>query len=69
MAGEVKNFNVDNVEEIVPNKVKEIGYEQDGFHWEKLEIVNKLHAQSGDIGLGTDDFGAGDSGHYVWLRK
>ena len=31
VAGEVKNFNVDNVEEIVPNKVKEIGYEQDGF--------------------------------------
>ena len=53
---------MDNVEEIVPNKVKEIGYEQDGFHWEKLEFVNKLHAQSGDIGLGTDDFGAGDQG-------
>ena len=62
VAGEVKNFNVDNVEEIVRNVVKEIGYEQDGFHWEKLEIVNKLHAQSGDIGLGTDDFGAGDQG-------
>ena len=62
VAGEVKNFNVDNVEEIVRNKVKEIGYEQDGFHWEKLEFVNKIHSQSGDIGLGTDDFGAGDQG-------
>ena len=62
VAGEVKNFNVDNVEEIVRNKVKEIGYEQDGFHWEKLEVVNKIHSQSGDIGLGTDDFGAGDQG-------
>ena len=62
VAGEVKNFNVDNVEEIVRNKVKEIGYEQDGFHWEKFEFVNKLHSQSGDIGLGTDDFGAGDQG-------
>lgn len=62
VAGEVKNFNVDNVEEIVRNKVKEIGYEQDGFHWENLEFVNKIHAQSGDIGLGTDDFGAGDQG-------
>tara|TARA_B100002019_G_scaffold85453_1_gene73996 strand:- start:2793 stop:3878 length:1086 start_codon:yes stop_codon:yes gene_type:complete len=62
VAGEVKNFNVDNVEEIVRNVVMDIGYEQEGFHWEKLDFVNKLHAQSGDIGLGTDDFGAGDQG-------
>ena len=33
--------------------------------WEKLEFVNKI-PQSGDIGLGTDDFGAGDS-LYVWI--
>ena len=62
VAGEVKNFNVDNVEAIVRNVVREIGYEQSGFHWNELEFVNKIHAQSGDIGLGTDDFGAGDQG-------
>jgi S-adenosylmethionine synthetase len=64
LAGEVKNFRVSlaEVEEIVRNKVKEIGYEQEGFHWDQLAISNKLHAQSGDIGLGTDDFGAGDQG-------
>ena len=64
LAGEVKNFNVskDEVKEIVRNKVKEIGYEQDGFHWDKLNIYNELHAQSADIALGTDDFGAGDQG-------
>ena len=64
VAGEVKNFNVskDDVEEIVRNKVKEIGYEQEGFHWEKLNMNYKVHYQSGDIGLGTDDFGAGDQG-------
>ena len=62
LAGEVKNFNVDNVEDIVRNKVKEIGYEQEGFHWDKLEIINKIHSQSADIALGTDDFGAGDQG-------
>ena len=62
VAGEVKNFNVDNVEEIVRTVVMALGYEQEGFHWEKLDFVNKLHAQSGDIGLGTDDFGAGDQG-------
>tara|TARA_R100000027_G_scaffold67529_1_gene66705 strand:+ start:1957 stop:3066 length:1110 start_codon:yes stop_codon:yes gene_type:complete len=69
LAGEVKNFNVSDVEveEIVRKKVYEIGYEQEGFHWENLTvdnrtINNKLHSQSADIGLGTDDFGAGDQG-------
>ena len=64
LAGEVKNFNVskDEVKEIVRNKVKEIGYDQDGFHWDKLKIYNEIHSQSADIALGTDDFGAGDQG-------
>ena len=64
LAGEVKNFNVsrDEVKEIVQNKVKEIGYEQEGFHWDKLNIYNEIHAQSADIALGTDDFGAGYQG-------
>ena len=64
LAGEVKNFNVTNeeVEQIVRDKVKEIGYEQDGFHWNKLKIYNEIHSQSADIGLGTDNFGAGDQG-------
>jgi S-adenosylmethionine synthetase len=69
LAGEVKNFNVSNdeVEKIIRDKVKEIGYEQEGFHWDKLTVDNKtinnqLHSQSADIALGTDDFGAGDQG-------
>ena len=69
LAGEVKNFNVtdEQVEQIIRDKVKEIGYEQEGFHWDKLTVDNKtinnqLHSQSADIGLGTDDFGAGDQG-------
>ncbi len=69
LAGEVKNFNVSNeqVEQIIRDKVKEIGYEQEGFHWDKLTVDNKtinnqLHSQSSDIALGTDDFGAGDQG-------
>jgi S-adenosylmethionine synthetase len=64
LAGEVKNFNVteDQVKEIVRNKVREIGYEQDGFHWDNLKIYNEIHAQSADIALGTDNFGAGDQG-------
>ena len=69
LAGEVKNFNVtsDQVQDIVRNKVKEIGYEQEGFDWRNLTIDdktinNQLHSQSADIGLGTDSFGAGDQG-------
>ena len=64
VAGEVKNFNVTDteVEIIIRKKIKEIGYEQDGFHWSNVIIENHLHKQSGDIALGTDDFGAGDQG-------
>ena len=64
VAGEVKNFNVtkDEVEQIVRNKVKEIGYDQAGFSWHRLKLYNEIHSQSTDIGLGTDDFGAGDQG-------
>jgi S-adenosylmethionine synthetase len=64
LAGEVKNFNVDDatIDQIVREKVREIGYEQEGFHWQNLTIANMIHSQSADIALGTDDFGAGDQG-------
>lgn len=64
VAGEVKNFNVerDQVKQIIKDTVKSIGYEQEGFHWDNLNIYNEIHSQSGDIALGTDDFGAGDQG-------
>lgn len=50
------------IEDIIRQTIKDIGYEQDGFHWETVKITNKLHGQSADIALGTDDFGAGDQG-------
>lgn len=64
LAGEVKNFNVTpgSIKKIVRDVIQEIGYEQAGFHWKDVEIVNKIHNQSSDIALGTDDFGAGDQG-------
>jgi S-adenosylmethionine synthetase len=64
LAGEVKNFNLSryDINQIVINKIKEIGYEQDGFHWQKVNLYNEIHSQSADIALGTDDFGAGDQG-------
>ena len=64
LAGEYKSDCLDKnqIEELVRKKVREIGYEQDGFHHEKLVIQNYLHGQSSDIALGTDNFGAGDQG-------
>ena len=55
------------LEQVVRDAVKDIGYEQDGFHWANLEVVNKLHAQSAHIAQGVDaasdkDEGAGDQG-------
>jgi S-adenosylmethionine synthetase len=63
VAGEYKG-HIDSldVEYLVRRVVKNIGYEQDGFHWNNLEVVNLLHGQSPDIALGTDNFGAGDQG-------
>ncbi|MFC0284516.1 methionine adenosyltransferase [Camelimonas abortus] len=47
--------------------IRDIGYEQDGFHWEKAQIDVLLHGQSQDIAMGVDardnkDEGAGDQG-------
>jgi S-adenosylmethionine synthetase len=52
----------DHIDYLVRQVVKDIGYEQDGFHWKNLTVENYLHGQSSDIALGTDDFGAGDQG-------
>lgn len=65
VAGEYKsdkrNINVD-VQGIINATVRDIGYDQEGFSWKNLKIENRLHGQSADIALGTDDFGAGDQG-------
>jgi S-adenosylmethionine synthetase len=64
LAGEYRSdkFDKNEIEQIVRDVVEDIGYEQEGFHWEHLKIYNELHGQSADIALGTDDFGAGDQG-------
>jgi len=57
----------EEIEAAVRNTVKEIGYEQDGFHWQTLRFENNLHGQSAHIAQGVDaagnkDEGAGDQG-------
>jgi S-adenosylmethionine synthetase len=57
----------DEIEATVRRTVREIGYEQKGFHWETFEFINRLHGQSAEIAQGVDagsnkDEGAGDQG-------
>ena len=57
----------EEIEATVRRTVKEIGYEQDGFHWKTLTFMNNLHGQSAHIAQGVDasgnkDEGAGDQG-------
>lgn len=63
VAGEYKGvIDTLDIEYLARRVVKNIGYEQKGFHWNNLEVVNLMHGQSPDIALGTDKFGAGDQG-------
>ncbi|MAC61317.1 MAG: methionine adenosyltransferase [SAR116 cluster bacterium] len=55
------------IEGAVRQAVKNIGYEQDGYHWNNMVVENHLHGQSPDIAMGVDagdnkDEGAGDQG-------
>jgi|TARA_R100000049_G_C1953134_1_gene102830 S-adenosylmethionine synthetase len=68
--GEWKPGAAEEIEKVVRDTVKEIGYEQTGFHWETLTFENHLHGQSSEIAQGVDagtegsnkDEGAGDQG-------
>ena len=70
LAGEVRgpdSITRDHIEDVTRHAVKEIGYEQEGFHWKHAKVENHLHAQSVDIAMGVDaagnkDEGAGDQG-------
>ncbi len=57
----------EKIEEIVRQTIKNVGYEQEGFHWKDVEVNIRLHKQSADIAMGVDagddkDEGAGDQG-------
>jgi len=55
------------IEETTRQAIRDIGYKQEEFHWERLTVENRLHEQSCDIAVGVDsagdkDEGAGDQG-------
>jgi S-adenosylmethionine synthetase len=69
LAGETRgpDINKDELISKVRDCIKDIGYEQEGFHWSNVNIDTFLHSQSADIALGVDatgnkDEGAGDQG-------
>ncbi|WP_455371938.1 methionine adenosyltransferase [Limibacillus halophilus] len=70
LAGETRgpaSVTKELMEEAARKAVRDIGYEQDGFHWEKAAVENYIHEQSSDIAMGVDasgnkDEGAGDQG-------
>ncbi|WP_029670708.1 methionine adenosyltransferase [Hyphomicrobium sp. B1] len=64
-----KGITVAAIEDLTRNAIKDIGYEQDGFHWANCNIEVLLHSQSADIAAGVDaqqptnqEEGAGDQG-------
>ncbi len=69
IAGEVRGpiISHDKIINAAREAIKDIGYEQTGFHWENAVIEILLHEQSADIAQGVDaagnkDEGAGDQG-------
>lgn len=70
IAGETRGpdtVTVQMINDVVRAAIKDIGYEQDGFHWANCNIDVLLHPQSADIAVGVDsaankDEGAGDQG-------
>lgn len=70
LAGESRcasSVSDEQLEQVARQAIKDIGYEQDNFHWEKSEVQVHVHMQSVDIAQGVDaagnkDEGAGDQG-------
>ena len=70
LAGEVRgpgSITHEMLIEVARHAVRDIGYEQEGFHWQRAKIDCLIHGQSTDIARGVDaagnkDEGAGDQG-------
>ena len=70
IAGETRgpsSVTHDKIEAVARQAIRDIGYEQSGFHWKDAKVEIKLHSQSADIAQGVDagekkEEGAGDQG-------
>lgn len=70
LAGEVRGpaqINKQKMQEVTRQAIRDIGYDQDGFNWQTVDIEVYVHSQSADIAMGVDaaggkEEGAGDQG-------
>jgi S-adenosylmethionine synthetase len=70
LAGETRgpaSVTKDKLVDVARQAIRDIGYEQDNFHWQKADVLCVIHGQSSDIAQGVDaagnkDEGAGDQG-------
>jgi S-adenosylmethionine synthetase len=64
VAGEIRTKAQIDVEKVVRDAIRDIGYTSDdiGFNADTCEVANRLHQQSADIAMGVDADGAGDQG-------
>ena len=65
IAGETRgpeSVTKEKIIQLARDSIRDIGYEQDGFHWKDTEISCLLHEQAFDIAMGVDRDGAGDQG-------
>ena len=70
IAGETRgpaSVTPEKIEAVARQAIKDIGYEQSGFHWQTVKVEMLLHSQSADIAVGVDagekkEEGAGDQG-------
>jgi S-adenosylmethionine synthetase len=77
LAGEVRgpaSITGERLIEVARNAIRDIGYEQENFHWEHAAIKCFIHGQSTDIAQGVDasgnkDEGAGDQGMRLCLHR
>ncbi|KAA9008308.1 methionine adenosyltransferase [Histidinibacterium aquaticum] len=60
-AGRLKQ-KIEDIERIARDCIRDIGYEQDKFHWQTCQVQNVLHEQSAHIWQGVEKDGAGDQG-------
>lgn len=65
LAGEVRanqKISHDEITETARRAIRDIGYEQDGFHWRDAQIECHVHGQSDHIAMGVDADGAKEEG-------
>jgi S-adenosylmethionine synthetase len=65
LAGEVRGpaaITGEQLVEVARRAIREIGYEQENFHWQQAAIKCHIHGQSANIAQGVDAFGNKDEG-------